>query len=532
MNVDLAERMSFLGMDQSACASLRRLQPIVERELPHALDKFYARVRATPPAARLFRDASHMESAKKAQISHWESISSGNFDDRFAGNVRAIGMTHARVGLEPRWYIGGYALVLEHLIASIVNDVWPKGTLFQRGNTETGADVGVAIASLVKAVLLDMDIAISVYLDVAEEARLKAEADAKANERALVMTSIGAALQKLAMKNLTARIDASMPDAYRAVQSDFNSALELLERAVTEIAGNAKEIGSMTDEIAVAADDLSRRTEQQAASLEETSAAIEQVAVNVRQAAAVAANASRIVGDMKGDAESSSSVVAQTVDAMAQIERSSSDIGQIIGVIDEIAFQTNLLALNAGIEAARAGAAGRGFAVVASEVRSLAQRSAQAAKEIKSLITSSSSQVAAGVELVDRTGVALARIIDQVTEVDSLVREISHAAKEQATTLQEINIAVSNMDQNTQNNAAMVEETTAATHSLRRATQALVELVQGFDVGERTTRRMGEPTAAPASNGNGVRMLVHASGRGVAASDDDALAGEGPWLEF
>ncbi|MDE1906832.1 MAG: methyl-accepting chemotaxis protein, partial [Rhodospirillales bacterium] len=241
---------------------------------------------------------------------------------------------------------------------------------------------------------------------------------------------------------------------------------------------------SGTGEIAAAADDLSRRTEQQAASLEETAAALDEITATVRRTAEGASHAHEVVTSAQTDAERSGVVVRDAVAAMSGIETSSQQISNIIGVIDEIAFQTNLLALNAGVEAARAGDAGRGFAVVASEVRALAQRSADAAKEIKSLISASTRQVISGVDLVGQTGTALARIVSQIGEISGVVRQIAASAQEQATGLHEVNAAVNQMDQVTQQNAAMVEQSTAACHSLAQETEKLATLTARFQIGE------------------------------------------------
>ena len=267
-----------------------------------------------------------------------------------------------------------------------------------------------------------------------------------------------------------------------------------------------------SEEIGIAADDLSRRTEQQAASLEETAAALDEITSTVRRSAAGAKQASEVVAGAKLEAERSGIVVDQAVAAMGEIETSSREIGNIIGVIDEIAFQTNLLALNAGVEAARAGEAGRGFAVVAQEVRALAQRSADAAKEIKTLIGASARQVEAGVGLVGQTGEALRGIVAKVVEIDALIVQISASAQEQATGLHQVNTAVNQMDQVTQQNAAMVEQTTAATHALKGQTAELVALISAFQVG--TSRRFGaaaaiqasEPPRASRRPGSGTRM--------------------------
>ncbi len=310
-------------------------------------------------------------------------------------------------------------------------------------------------------------------------------------EQQAVVDVMAKGLSSLAGGDLSTRIAAQVAADYIALKNDFNAAAEGLENAIRTISGVASQIGSGTQEIAQASNDLSRRTEQQAASLEETAAALDEIAATVRQTADGATRATTEVASARTDAERSGQVVGQAVAAMGAIEDSSRQITQIIGVIDEIAFQTNLLALNAGVEAARAGDAGRGFAVVAQEVRALAQRSAEAAKEIKTLISTSSQQVDAGVNLVGQTGEALNRIVGRVAAIDDLIRQISSSSQEQASGLAEVNTAVNHMDQVVQQNAAMVEQATAATHSLKGETAQLVSLVGRFKVGgEREAMRM------------------------------------------
>ena len=317
-----------------------------------------------------------------------------------------------------------------------------------------------------------------------ERVRAAAEQAAAAEAAALVVGSIGAGLECLAAGDLTCRLETALPPAYEKLRSNYNTAMDQLQAAMRAIIGNAHGIRSGTGEISQAADDLSRRTEQQAASLEETAAALDEITATVRKTADGAKQARDVAARTRSDAEHSGEVVRQAVAAMSGIEQSSRQIGQIVGVIDEIAFQTNLLALNAGVEAARAGDAGRGFAVVASEVRALAQRSAEAAKEIKALISASAQQVGSGVKLVGETGEALSRIVAQVAEVSGVVGEIASSAQEQATGLAEVNTAVNQMDQVTQQNAAMVEQSTAASHALARETEELTQLTGRFQLGQ------------------------------------------------
>ncbi|HQT84119.1 MULTISPECIES: methyl-accepting chemotaxis protein [Acidiphilium] len=314
--------------------------------------------------------------------------------------------------------------------------------------------------------------------------RSEAERETAAKQLAFVVESLATGLEKLAAGALTFRLGQSFAPEYERLRSDFNAAMEKLQDTMKIITANTAAIRAGTGEISVAADDLSRRTEQQAASLEQTAAALDQITATVRRTAEGANHAREVVGTAQADAERSGVVVREAVAAMSGIETSSQQIGNIIGVIDEIAFQTNLLALNAGVEAARAGDAGRGFAVVASEVRALAQRSADAAKEIKALISTSTQQVGSGVDLVGQTGKALQRIVTQVGEINSVVVQIAASAQEQATGLHQVNVAVNQMDQVTQQNAAMVEQSTAASHALAQETQDLSALIAKFQIGE------------------------------------------------
>ncbi|CAH1673338.1 HAMP domain-containing protein [Hyphomicrobiales bacterium] len=323
------------------------------------------------------------------------------------------------------------------------------------------------------------------HRDAADGERRRNEADRAEHARvqAGVVQALATGLERLSDGDLTYRIEQAFSAEYVKLRDDFNGAIAKLQDAMRQIATNTESMKAGSTEISQAADDLASRTEQQASSVEETATALDELTATVRQTAESARLANQATVQVKSEAEQSTSIVRDAVTAMGGIEKSAQEISQIVGVIDEIAFQTNLLALNASVEAARAGDAGKGFAVVASEVRALAQRSASAAKEIKTLIDASAIEVEKGVALVGQTGSALQRMATEITRVTGLVAEIAGAAQEQASGLQEVNSAVGEMDQATQQNAAMAEQSTAAAHSLSQEADRLSALVARFQLG-------------------------------------------------
>jgi methyl-accepting chemotaxis protein len=313
-------------------------------------------------------------------------------------------------------------------------------------------------------------------------------------EQEKVVAMLASAMQELRQGSLECVIEDRFPEAYEGVRNDYNAAVTALREIIEAIVAAADGIKTGSSEIAKAADALSNRTENQAASLEETAAALDQITTTVKQTAEGALQANKTALEARTSADGSGKVVASAVEAMDRIAKSSKQVAQIISVIDDIAFQTNLLALNAGVEAARAGDAGRGFAVVAHEVRGLAQRSAEAAKEIKSLITVSSQEVSDGVDLVGQAGRSLHEIVEQVTGVCVGMDEISASAKEQSLSLSEVNQAMNRMDQVTQENASMVEQSTAASHALAEAAQTLLTKVAHFQLSSLNRRHPGGAT--------------------------------------
>lgn len=457
----ISRELGFFGLGFGTNQDLQLILDGIERYAGGALDQLYGHIRGDRALAALFSRPGAMQHARDKQMEHWRALFSNGINAKLLQSSENIGLIHVRIGLEPAWYIGGYALVIERVVA---------GMMAQSARRRlSGTALSSAITTLIKMAMFDMQIGVSSYFKAAGE------------ERGQAIGRIGSALSAIANGDVSNQLT-GLGSEYHQIELDFEEMRSQMHSALSEVASAAEEIRSSSTEIANASTDLARRTEQQAASVEETAAAMEQITTTVKQTATGAQDVRRTVKEAAEDAASSGGIVTQAVEAMAAIKASSDQISQIVSVIDGIAFQTNLLALNAGVEAARAGDAGMGFAVVANEVRALAQRSADAARDIKNLIGSSSAQVEAGVSLVGQTGDALQRIAQRIGDMNDRISDIANASETQAHGITEINAAIGSMDRATQQNAAMVEQSTASANSMTSAATRLSTLVARFSL--------------------------------------------------
>lgn len=471
------------------------MRPQVDATLATA-DKFWAAVdngflpalKAGDMAAMHAVHAQSLTPAYEAQHAEVDKLVGMSNDYRaqmMASSMHKVELALGAVLLIALAVIGAIAwaarLVRRHVVDPLVATAETMGRMAAGDYDQaiTGIDRGDEVGTMARAMAEFRDTGI---------AKQQAE-----REQHAVVSSLSTGLARLARKDLEYRIDDAFPASYEELRVNYNSAVEALAGALRLVRVGASSVQGSIGEIRAASDDLAARNEQQAASLAETVSSMDEVTASVQETAASAAVVRQSVADAHRQATQGGDVVQRAISAMAAIEHSASEIGQIITVIDGIAFQTNLLALNAGVEAARAGDAGKGFAVVANEVRALAQRSADAAQDIKALITNSAAQVGSGVELVGETGDKLGEIVAKVAEINALVEDITHAAGRQAHSLQQVNGTMRDMDRMTQQNAAMVEQSSAATHSLSEEAVRLTQLVSTF----RTRDVEHRPQVAP-----------------------------------
>ena len=511
------KRLTVLAISETDKALLRAFVPLLDTCLDRILTDFYSHIRSLPELAAPLPDEQTVGRAKAAQKAHWQRLFSGRFDAEYMNSVQEIGRTHSRIGLEPHWYIGGYAIVLGRLMAVAVEG--RKDGLF--GGIDRGR-LSQTLSIIARAILLDIDLAVAVYL---EAQRAEGERQQRLREAAIVseltaivqaasqgdldlrvslegkegffldlcramnalvattgttLKDVAAVQGAIAAGDLTRRITADYQGLFGQLKADVNATAERLTEVVSRIKSSAGEIATAAAEVASGSDDLSQRSEQQASSLQETASSLHQMADTVHSNAGRAQQASQLAAGARDVATTGGRIVVDAVTAMGRIETSSQKIEDIVGMINEIAFQTNLLALNAAVEAARAGDAGKGFAVVADEVRNLAQRSAQASKDIRTLIAESSAEVSSGADLVKSAGTSLSGIVESVRQVADIVAEIATASHEQSADIEAVTTAVAHIDETTQQNAALVEQSSAAAIALEEQSRRLSEMIGFF----------------------------------------------------
>lgn len=479
---DLEKRRNFMSLMEEDCGTIRSIKTIIDSELPQALDKFYAQVRQTPETREFFSSDKHIEHAKEAQQEHWKSISSASFGKEYAQNVSRIGSIHARIGLEPRWYIGGYAIVLDHLIHTLVTNALPKGGLFDKKHT-VSKKLGDQISSLCKAVFLEMDLTISIYLAEAEKARAIAREEAIAKERVFVSQSFGSVIQDIADQNLARNMERGVPQSYLPLRDNLNAAIESLRTTLMVVSDTAYNIDVATHEISTASGELAQRSERQAASVEKTASAIEQITATVSSTAARVSEASGFVENCMNSIQHFGGMIEQANASMAEIVRSTEAINKITDIMDAVASQTNILALNTAVEAARAGGVGNGFKVLAQQIRELANRAGAASKEVRELAGTSQAQVGHGVSIMKEARQDMKIIINGISEIRSHLSAIEEAAREQASALQSVNGAIATIDESTRQNADMAEHTSTASAGMVQQANQLRVLLDGFQLG-------------------------------------------------
>jgi methyl-accepting chemotaxis protein len=508
LSKEIDSRLAFINFGQEQRETLKNLEGSVQRMIGPALASFYDKVRQTPETAAFFRDGGHMDAAKSAQARHWGRIANARFDSEFHGSVRAIGAVHARIGLEPRWYMGAYALVLEHMLRAIARDHswWRRALTGFRKPSAIDASM-----ALLKAAMIDMELSTSVYYDECQTSREAA------------IKSLGETLAKLSAGDLTSNLT-GLPTSFAIIESHYNEAVAKLRDLIGSVVGGTAQIRIGATEIAQASEDLARRTESNAASLEETAAAVSQMDSRLKATANAATGTVARADQTKTTVATGRSVADEAVQAMGRVSESAKGIDSVIEGLDKIAFQTRVLAMNAAVEAGRAGEAGRGFAVVADLVSALAMRAEEEAKRARDQLTVTQSDVVTAVQAVEKVDGALQNISGDVEQVHALLATIASDNQAQASAVTEINSAIASMDQATQQNAAMVEETSAAARNLLSELTLLSDQTGRFTVearGARLDRALQSAGTKPLPD-EAVAALVRTP----------ASSGAGDWQQF
>lgn len=430
----LRDRLRFAGLEASQGEILRAHRQTLERHVEMALRDLFQRFQTFPDAARHFQSERAIDRLHDLHASHWSVLTDARFDSLYAERVKVLADVESQMGLDPRWRMSGHAVVLEHVIDGLVAEYWPKSIL-PGAKASRRQELTELLTAFIRTALVDAEIGVSLRFNELRHNHNRAMGEQRQADHGALEGAFGDVIRSLANLDFTHRAGEQMPDAWRDLGGMLNTALEDAQRHLGSAFERAETTDALVQTISAQTERLAERSASQSAELVETVGSLAAIIDRLKATLAETRKAETAVQATRVAAEQSGRIVGEAKSAMTDIEASAEKIGQIIGVIDEIAFQTNLLALNAGIEAARAGDSGRGFAVVAQEVRALAQRSADAAREIKQLVTGTKAQVEAGVDRVNRTQNAIGGIVHQVVEINDAVTGIAMQSGEDVTSL-------------------------------------------------------------------------------------------------
>ncbi|MCA2378353.1 globin-coupled sensor protein [Agrobacterium genomosp. 3 str. RTP8] len=502
----LAGRLRFAGLDETQSDFLRNYRSMLEPYVKAGLRDVMNRFQSMPDCSPSFESENQLDRLHDLQSSHWSVLTDARFDALYAERVKVLSDNAGRMGLDPRWQIASHAIVLEHLLGGLVTEHAPRSIL--PGSRKKSRELAEAVKNIVRLVMVDTEIAVSLRFNELRLRHGRELAEQRDNDRSEAATLLGAALTAFAAGDLKARIGGDLPEAYRDVAASFNAALETIGASLTSAQQGIGDAETLSARFADIGRSIAERSGQQAEALAETSRALQAMIGNLAENGTRISATETAVSRARDAAVESGKAIGEAIDAMSDIEQSAEHIGRIIGTIDEIAFQTNLLALNAGIEAARAGESGRGFAVVAQEVRALAQRSADAAREIKSLVGTTKTQVEGGVRMVNRTQEAIGGVVRQVSGINDMIAEVSRHTSAQADDLKTVAADISEQQRQAGRIANEIGEGSCEADALHTVILQLGRTIREFRIA-----RQGQAAAMAVADRQDTSFMARADNR-------------------